>query len=189
MTELETLLRAKTYIDKLANGINPLTDAPVSDDDCINQVRISRCLFYVSNVLRRVLEAENSTKPAKKPKKGDFTISKDELAQYDLEDTPIPVSEIAKRINSLIDSESVKQLKYASITAFLMERGYLITHETRDGKTVKVPTESGKTIGITREERNGQNGPYTVTLYNLAAQKFILDNIDSIIEINNAPKQ
>ena len=189
MTELETLLRAKMYIDKLANGINPLTDAPVSDDDCINQVRISRCLFYVSDVLRRVLETGNSTKPAKKPKKGDFSITKDELAQYDLEDTPIPVSEIAKRINSLIDSESVKQLKYASITAFLMERGYLITHETRDGKTVKVPTESGKTIGITREERNGQNGPYMVTLYNLAAQKFILDNIDSIIEINNAPKQ
>ena len=100
MTELETLLRAKTYIDKLANGINPLTDAPVSDDDCINQVRISRCLFYVSDVLRRVLETSNSTKPAKKPKKGDFTISKDELAQYDLEDTPIPESRVLSNIRA-----------------------------------------------------------------------------------------
>ena len=51
MTELETMQRAKMYLDKLANGINPLTDQPASDSDCINQVRISRCLFYVSDVL------------------------------------------------------------------------------------------------------------------------------------------
>ena len=41
MTELETLQRAKMYLDKLANGIDPLTDVPVPDNDCINQIRIS----------------------------------------------------------------------------------------------------------------------------------------------------
>ena len=56
MTELETMQRAKMYLDKLANGINPLTDQPTPDSDCINQVRISRCLFYVSDVLRKVIE-------------------------------------------------------------------------------------------------------------------------------------
>ncbi len=41
MTELETLQRAKMYVDKLANGINPLTDQPVDEGDVINHVRIS----------------------------------------------------------------------------------------------------------------------------------------------------
>ena len=56
MTELETLQRAKMYLDKLANGINPLTDSLLPDSDCVNQVRISRCLFYVSDVLRKLIE-------------------------------------------------------------------------------------------------------------------------------------
>ena len=40
MTELEMINRAKTYIDKLANGVNPLTDEPVSENDIVNNVRI-----------------------------------------------------------------------------------------------------------------------------------------------------
>lgn len=36
MTELEKIAYAKTYIEKLANGINPLTDQPVPDSDSIN---------------------------------------------------------------------------------------------------------------------------------------------------------
>ena len=31
MTELETIARAKMYIDKLANGINPLDDTAVAE--------------------------------------------------------------------------------------------------------------------------------------------------------------
>ena len=56
MTELETLKRAKMYVDKLANGVNPLNDEHVKDDDVINNVRISRCLFYVSSVLSKVID-------------------------------------------------------------------------------------------------------------------------------------
>ena len=38
MTEFETLLRAKMYIDKMANGINPLTDEDVYEYDLINNI-------------------------------------------------------------------------------------------------------------------------------------------------------
>ena len=47
MSELELMQHAKTYLDKLANGIDPITDQEVPADDVINHVRISRCLFYV----------------------------------------------------------------------------------------------------------------------------------------------
>ena len=56
MTELEKIAYAKSFIDKLANGINPLDDTPVSENDIVNNVRISRCLFYISEILDRVIE-------------------------------------------------------------------------------------------------------------------------------------
>ncbi len=56
MTDLEIMQRAKMYMDKLANGINPLDDSTLSENDIVNNVRISRCLFYVSDVLRQVME-------------------------------------------------------------------------------------------------------------------------------------
>ena len=56
MTELEKIEQAKKYLDKLANGTNPLTDAELPADDIVNNVRISRCLFYVAGLLGELLE-------------------------------------------------------------------------------------------------------------------------------------
>lgn len=53
MTEQEKLQRAKDCIDSLANGLNPLDGTPVPEQDIVNNVKISRCLFFVSNVLRK----------------------------------------------------------------------------------------------------------------------------------------
>lgn len=55
-TELETMKHAKEYIDKLANGIDPFSDKPVPDGDIINNVKLSRCFFYISGILEKVIE-------------------------------------------------------------------------------------------------------------------------------------
>ena len=175
------------YLDKLANGIDPISDLPLPDSDCINQVKISRCLFYVSDILCKLIEnggvIEKTTK-SKKIKKRHFDITQDELRNYSFDSSPIPVSEIAQRLNSLVDCESMTKLKYTSITAFLIQCGFLAEVNLDNGKTVKRPTEQGNSIGITLEERMGRNGTYHVTLYNVEAQRFILDNIEAIVEIN-----
>ena len=44
MTELETMQRAKMYLDKLARGIDPITDREMPEDAVLNNVRICRCL-------------------------------------------------------------------------------------------------------------------------------------------------
>ena len=53
MTELETMIRAESYIRKMADGINPITNEPAADCDMVNNVRITRCLYYVSDILRQ----------------------------------------------------------------------------------------------------------------------------------------
>ena len=55
MTELDTLKRAKMYIDSLARGVDPVSGQLAEEDSVINNVRISRCLFYVSDVLEKVI--------------------------------------------------------------------------------------------------------------------------------------
>ena len=152
MTELETIERAKMYIDKLANGVNPLTDKKIPEDDTINNVRISRCLFFVSDILRQVIDSHrNQVNKGGKADRIPFSITHEELKNYQISDTPIPVSEITKRINELKNSPSMVKLKYSSITAFLIETHLLEQLQISDGKTAKRPTLQGQRLGITTE--------------------------------------
>ena len=48
--------RAKKYTEKLANGVNPLDGTDIPEDDIVNNERISKCLLYVSDILRQLIE-------------------------------------------------------------------------------------------------------------------------------------
>jgi hypothetical protein len=50
MDERDKILMAQDWVRKLANGINPLTGNTVKEDDVVNNVHISRCLFYVADI-------------------------------------------------------------------------------------------------------------------------------------------
>lgn len=181
MTELEMINRAKTYIDKLANGMNPLTDEPVSENDIVNNVRISRCFFYISDLLRRFAEG-GFPEAAKKGKKQPFIITEEQRKRFEFSETPISVSEIARRFNAAVNTEGAVQMRYSGITFWLIESGLLSVDRREDGREVKLPTAAGMELGISQEVRSGANGSYTVVVYNENAQRYIVDNIDAILE-------
>ncbi|MBQ6906612.1 MAG: hypothetical protein IJN75_06295 [Clostridia bacterium] len=188
MTELEKIAYAKSFIDKLANGINPIDNQPVAEYDALNNVRLSRCFFYVSDILRQVIENGGITPPKKQTKKNPsspFFITQQQLSQYSYSDKPITISEIAKRINSLIDTEQMKQLSYKQIMGFLLSINALSEQPNTYGKLCKFPTETGKQLGLSLETRNGDRGEYQVVVYNKEAQMLILDNIEVIIATKN----
>lgn len=180
MTELEKMQRAKMYIDKMANGINPIDDAPAADSDMINNVRLSRCLFYVSDILRQVIENNGVIGKVKSSKKA-FFLSADSINNFSFSETPIPVSEITKRLNDLVDLEVCYKLKHSAITNWLISIGALEIRELADGRNTKRPTEQGQMLGISSEKRTGMNGEYVVVVYSKDAQQFILDNIEAIV--------
>ena len=100
MTELEIMQHAKDYVDKLAQGIDPLTGQEVPENDVINNVRISRCLFYVSDVLRQVIENGGiQVKTVKNSEKMPFSLSFEERGCYPFGDWPVTVSVIAQKAN------------------------------------------------------------------------------------------
>lgn len=190
MTELEKIERAKMYIDKLANGVNPIDNSPVADSDIVNNVRVSRCLFYVSEVLQQVIDNNGIRKKAtKKPPRENFSITQEQISLYSFSDEPITVSEVAKRINEVADlNERQLKLKSKDINNALEEIGVLET-VVIGGKNYRLPTEMGESIGVISKEREGMYGTYLSVLHTKESQRFIIDNIDTIVEICNSTKK
>lgn len=183
MTELEKMQRAKMYIDKMANGINPIDDVPADDSDIINNIRVSRCLFYVSDILGQVIQnGGNIGKKSKKPLKRDFYLSDEIRKTMSFDDIPLPISEIVKRLNYLADLETCHKLSYKRVVSWLIEIGAIKVTVAENGKERKSPTEQGEELGIFTETRMGYRGQYEVILYNKSAQQFIVDNLDAILE-------
>lgn len=181
MTELETIERARIYLDKLANGIDPLTDLPVPEGDVINQVRISRCLFFAADVLRRVVENGGITPPRGK-RKSSFMITPEQLQRVRFSVEPLRITELCKRINDAAEQEDGKRLTNAVVLEWLEAIGMLEKREDREGKRSRRPTEAGRQLGIIEEERTGTYGTYIAVLYTEEAQHFIVDNLDAALK-------
>lgn len=187
MTEMEKIERAKMYMEKLANGINPIDDTLAPDEDIINQVRLSRCFFFVSDVLRQVIEngGIRPAAPAKKTPKRPFELSLEERSQFAYSERPIPISEIANRANALVDSENMKKCSYSNILDWLDALGMIEWIDLPDGRRTRRPTQAGKEMGITVEDRVSDRGPYQVVVYDIKAQEFIIDNLDVVSPAGN----
>ena len=184
MTELEKIAYAKTYIEKLANGINPLTNQPVPESDSINHVKISRCLFYVSSLLGQIVENGGLSQRKAKTVKTPFWLGYEARKDFRYSEVSIPISEITRRINELIQPEEMKKLNYKTILDWLIQIGLLAVIQGDDGKSIRKPAEHGVQLGIVTEQRQSSRGLYTVVVYNKEAQQFILDNLDAVIELS-----
>ena len=180
MTELELMKHAKSYLDQLAQGVNPLDGSVLPDSDVVNQVRISRCLFYVSDLLGKVID-NGGIGPRHKEQQSAFALPYERRAFFPYSDEPLAISEIARRISALKEDESMKNLSFAPISAFLVDVGMLEVVQKPEGGTTRHPTPAGYDLGISLEERESPRGPYQAVLYNRAAQEFILDHLDAIL--------
>ena len=75
-----------------------------------------------------------------------FELSADQILNFAYSESPIPISEIAKRLNSLINDESMRKISHRDLTNWLLSIGMLFEHSSLDGKTSKRPTEQGSNI-------------------------------------------
>lgn len=184
MNEFEKIKRAEMYLEKLANGINPLTDEEVSEGDIVNNVRISRCIFYVSGILKQIIDNDGKFK-VDKPEKLPFTLSSEQISGFKYSEAPLLITEITKRLNSLIDPLYVKEIKMGAITDWLIDKN-ILSNIVVNNKKRKRPTELGRMIGISTEDRVNKYGiSYEAVIYDFNAQHYIVDNIESIAERNN----
>lgn len=195
-TELDTMKHAKEYIDKLANGIDPFTDKPVPDDDIVNNVKLSRCFFYISGILEKVIENGGEVSPVKtvevvkSGRRGVVVITDEARAAFKCFINEVTPTAFTDMINKHLDPDISGRLKKNAIADWLSEVGMLENYELPNGKMRRRPTESGSNEGIRLSEYFSADGfPRAAIMLSPAAQQFILDNIDAIAEMNGLPRE
>ena len=178
MTELETMQRAKMYLDKLAQGIDPITNRELPGDSALNQARLSRCFTYVSGVLEQVIASGgviggSPTRP--------FAITQEQLARVQLSSEPVRITQLADVIAAAAGDPTMKKPNVSVITNWLLEKGYLEKQLGPDGKPRRVPSQNGLRLGMSVQVRQSAQGEYQAVLYNTNAQRFLLDNLLTIL--------
>lgn len=182
MTELETLQRAQLYIRRLAEGIDPISDRELPEDTVLNQVRLSRCFFYVAGVLGKVIDNGGEVgRSAKNPRRGPFSITPEELQGIQVSDEPLSITQFCGLVTEAAQGAE-RKLCYKILTDWLADKGFLRVAIVNDARKKRV-TGQGEAIGIFEERRTSLQGrEYTATLYNATAQRFLIDNLPSILE-------
>lgn len=179
MTELEMIQRAKMYMEKLAQGIDPISDQEIPEDSVLNNVRLARCFFYVSGVLDQVIANGGNVK--KTPKKN-FYVTEEELRRLNPSPEPIRITQFVELVMNAINDPDRKKLKTTTITDWLIEKGFLSKQADTDGKSKRLPTAMGEQIGLAVKLREGQYGTYQAVYYSEEAQRFILDHLQEILQ-------
>ena len=163
---------ALDWIKKLANGMNPIDGSILPDSDIVNNVHISRCLFFVSDLLEEIGKQKPSQQ---KLYESEFQLTPETVSKvYIAERTGIAM--FVKEINKVIP-ENMKPLTAPKVTQWLVSAGYLEEQERSDGHKYKAPTELGTSIGITSAWKDGSQGEYLSISYDANAQHFILENL------------
>ena len=160
------------WVKKLANGVNPIDGSLLPDSDIVNNVHISRCLFFVSDILE--IASKKKSSPSKQYEL-EFLLSPEDAAKVNITERT-GIAMFVKEINKVIP-ENMKPLSASKVTGWLVSVGYLEEQERSDGHTYKAPTELGTSIGITSAWREGTQGQYLAISYDANAQHFILENL------------
>lgn len=180
MDEREKIAYAKSFIDKMAEGINPLTGEQIPDGELLNNVRISRCLFYVSEILGKAISYEET--PQKKAVKSKIKryVWKDEFAElFRFSNEPVYMKYIVGNFDELNAEEGIKFPRVA-LSRWLFAGNYIEEIE-KNGKNYKFPTQKGLDNGFLSVYRDDYGSGYYALMYSLAAQKLIVGSAAEIL--------
>ena len=141
-------------------------------------VELANERFASKNEKATDTDEQEGEKPARK-ERPKFSLTAEQIANYPTDETPVPVSEIARRLNALIDPASnMERIYYKVIRDWYAAEGYLEMRKFNDGKVAFLPTAKGDSAGLMVESRTGIDGNlFDVVVYDSNAQKIFLDHL------------
>lgn len=156
------------YVEQLAKGINPFTGEIAKEDEIINDVKVSRCLFCVSDILK---EIANTTPVRTYTKKTKFVYNPELTDKIRIVDRPISLSQIIRNILEVYGEEC--KLTYYDVTPILCEKGILVENDEKSPKLVA--SEQAKQYGIWAQRVSPKNGGERWrTVYDQNGQRYVL---------------
>ena len=178
MTEMENIRQAKQYMEKLAMGIDPVSNQEIPDDSVLNQLCLARCFFFMSDLLGQVIANGGVVdKSGKVP----FAVDSITMSKISVSENPVRITQFVDMINAAVANPQMKKLNTSLITDWLLEKGFMEKQVDANGKSHRVPTFNGMQIGMSTQTRHGTYGEYQAVYYNTRAQQFILDHLADMV--------
>ncbi len=104
------------------------------------------------------------------------------MDMYEYSTIPIDVTNIANKINALVDLTNMRKLGYKKIVDWLILNDIVEVQVFGDGKKRKTMTDYGKRMGFSIEDRLGRWGAYQAIVCDRHAEEFIITNIEDIVK-------
>lgn len=169
------------YLQRIADGKNPVNNMPAQEDTILNNPNVIRCMFFVKEVLEEVKRNGGYVggKPRKSPRE-DFPL--EALRQFEYREDKT-ISRFVGQINEAVDDTVYKKLSYRPISQWLKLNGFLLEEHSQEyEKTVTISTEKGARIGIRSEKQtNDQGAEYVRVIYGKQAQEYLVRNMKAIL--------
>ena len=195
MNRRKVIEHAKDYMDLLARGVDPISGKAVGPESVVAEPRLQKCFAFVSEILDELLatggHVELPDAGADAPQyelvriKAAFRLTPAQRQRVYIPPSPVTPTAFVNQVNRMIDSAAMEKLSVKSINAWLLKNGYIA--ETKQpaviNRTVMKPMEKAAGIGIEEAEVTDPNtGEIKSRLVlNPQAQRFLLDNLDSIL--------
>ncbi len=179
--EMEKLEKVLEFVNRMADGMNPVTGSAYEEDTVLNDPEVIRCMFSVKEILTAVKYNGGTVGGRHKPVKKDFPLEMLEAFKY-VEDKTI--TKVVGQINDGVDGNVYEKLSYKTITDWLKGNGYL--EEVQDdklGKRATVSTDKGNDIGITHSLQTNMSGAaYYRVVYDQRAQEFLIKTLPEMLK-------
>ncbi len=187
MSKIENLKKVQQILQNITRGQHPYTGAVIQPNEVCADERVIQWFNFLEEEIGSSIERLEKHRAGMHERFVEsaiytaFKISKEQLAKFQLSESPITISEITKRLNELSNCPPFEELKPMSVNLWLIADGLLQDEETPYGKMKNV-TEQGKKLGIKSEEKTFQDRKYLSITYNLDAQRYILNNVPEYLK-------
>ena len=178
LTKLDVAIK---YVERIADGRNPVNNVPLENNDILNNPNIIRCMYFIKDVLEEVQNNGGviGGKSGKEPALP-FPIEILDRFSY-VEDKSI--THVLNQIYEPIAESNIKKVSVTKVTAALKDDGYLLDElNPETGKTRKVPSVKGKELGIYMLEREYNGRMYQSVTYNRNAQEYVVSLVRKLAE-------
>lgn len=177
---------AREIIESLLNGIDPLTGELLNNKNTFNVLNSNEVKFALNYAIGAI-DTRNNYKELKPEKKRPaFSLSEEEKNRIVLEpDSWLTVSEIAKRINVVINDNRMK-MDSSAINRWLCKKDIIVNNYYNERNHYKL-TEYGHQLGCKSTLNTGKKDgfKYWKLTYPIEVQRAIINNAE---EIMAAPK-
>ncbi len=179
--DVEKVENAKTVLTKIAKGVNPVTGGMIDKESFLNDSRMVRCFYFMTEVLDKVMKEMYYNRNREKLEK--FIITPEQKSRVVFPEGKIGVNEFSKCINSQLDITKSKKLTGVDLNKRLKKMGVLSEENGDDGKFHTIVNQNSVKYGFETEKRSYNGVEYDKVIINETGKKYLLENLEKIMEV------